>query len=634
MKSVEPRSLLTDYDVYLFKEGKHYHLYRKLGAHVVDQNAEKGTQFSVWAPSAKSVSVIGNFNMWRQEAHPLIQRKDGSGIWEGFIPSVKEGDLYKYSVEGSDGIRREKGDPFAFMWEVPPRTASVVWNLEHQWKDDRWLKTRSRVMHESPISIYEVHIGSWRRIPEEGDRPLTYVELAEVLPRYLKNMGFTHVEFLPVMEHAFYGSWGYQMTGYFAPSSRYGTPQDFMRLMEALHRNKIGSILDWVPSHFPYDDYSIAQFDGTPLYEYQDPKKKYQRDWNTYVFDYGRNEVRSFLISSANFWVDVYHADGLRVDAVASMLYLDYSKPPGEWSPNVYGGKENLEAIEFLRQMNDWMRVSHPDVLVVAEESTAWPGVTKQAAEGGLGFSYKWNMGWMHDTLEYFSLDPIYRKYHHDRLIFSIWYAFTERYILPISHDEVVYGKRSLLGKMPGDEWQKFANLRALLGYMYCHPGKKLLFMGNEFAQNGEWNHDRSLDWHLASDPLRSGVTRLLQDLNRIYKEEDALRIDSEPSGFEWVDNRDWQKSVVCFMRKGSKEQEKILVVLNLTPVTRTEYRVGVPSGGFWSEILNTDSEYYGGSNTGNYGGVEADAAGFHGRPWSVLLTLPPLSTILLKPRG
>jgi 1,4-alpha-glucan branching enzyme len=633
LKSVEPRSLLTDYDVYLFKEGKHYHLYRKLGAHVVDGNAEKGTQFSVWAPSAKSVSVIGDFNLWRGDAHPLIQRKDGSGIWEGFIPGVKEGDLYKYSVEGSDGIQREKGDPFAFLWEVPPRTASVVWSLKHQWKDSQWLKTRSGLTHESPISIYEVHIGSWRRIPEEGDRPLTYVELVDVLPRYLKDMGFTHVEFLPVMEHAFYGSWGYQMTGYFAPSSRYGTPQDFMRLIEALHRNKIGSIFDWVPSHFPYDDYSIAQFDGTPLYEYQDPKKKYQRDWNTYVFDYGRNEVRSFLISSANFWVDVYHADGLRVDAVASMLYLDYSKPPGEWSPNVYGGKENLEAIEFLRQMNGWMKVSHPDVLVIAEESTAWPGVTKQAAEGGLGFSYKWNMGWMHDTLEYFSLDPIYRKYHHDRLIFSIWYAFTERYILPISHDEVVYGKGSLLGKMPGDEWQKFANLRALLGYMYCHPGKKLLFMGNEFAQNEEWNHDRSLDWHLACDPLRTGMIRLVQDLNRIYKEEGALRIDSEPSGFEWVDNRDWQKSVVCFMRKGSNEQDKILVVLNLTPVTRTEYRVGVPSGGFWSEILNTDSQYYGGSNTGNYGGVEADAVKFHGRQWSIVLTLPPLSTILLKPR-
>jgi 1,4-alpha-glucan branching enzyme len=637
LKTTERYHRITEYDVYLFREGTHYSLYEKLGAHRIKGEGYDGTHFAVWAPFAKNVSVIGDFNLWRHDANPLTKREDGSGIWEGFISGVGEGSLYKYSIDGVDGRRREKGDPFAFMWEVPPRTASVVWSLDYRWRDKSWIGERrknSKNGQEIPISIYEVHLGSWRRVPEQGNRALDYTELAKMLPLYVKEMGFTHVEFLPVMEHAFFGSWGYQMMGYFAPSSRYGTPQEFMNLVESFHTEGIGVILDWVPSHFPSDDYSLAQFDGTPLYEYDDPRKRFQRDWNTYVFDYRKNEVRSFLVSSASFWAKVYHVDGLRVDAVASMLYLDYSRPPGEWSPNEFGGKENLEAIRFLKELNSWMRTSHPDVMMIAEESTAWPGVTKPVSEGGLGFGYKWNMGWMHDTLEYFSLDPIYRKYHHDRLIFSIWYAFSENYILPISHDEVVYGKRSLLRKMPGDEWQKFANVRALLGYMYCHPGKKLLFMGNEFAQGEEWNHDRSLDWHLTKERFYSGVMRLVKDLNRTYRRETALHLDTEPTGFEWVDNRDWQQSVIAFLRKGRDGNEGILVVTNLTPVIRTDYRVGVPWGGYWDEILNTDSEVYGGSNAGNYGGVPASNIPFHGRPWSLVLTLPPLSTVLFKPKG
>ncbi|MEM1525265.1 MAG: 1,4-alpha-glucan branching protein GlgB [Nitrososphaerales archaeon] len=623
--------MITDYDVYLFKQGKHYRLYEKFGSRILKN---EGVYFAVWAPNASHVYVMGSFNDWGPESHPLSPRLDGSGIWEGFVPNVGKGALYKYRIiSKNQNYRVDKSDPFAYYFETPPKNASIVWELDYEWGDDEWMKNRKKYNSlNAPISIYEVHLGSWRRVPEENNRWLTYKEIAHYLPKYVRKMGFTHVEFLPIMEHPFYGSWGYQITGYYAPTSRYGKPQDLMYLIDQLHQNEIGVILDWVPSHFPTDEYGLVYFDGTHLYEYEDWRKRYHPDWNSYIFDYGKNEVKSFLISNALFWLDKYHVDGLRVDGVASMLYLDYSRKNGEWIPNIYGGKENLEAISFIKELNEVVYKYYPDVQMIAEESTAWPMVSKPTYVGGLGFGMKWNLGWMHDTLNYLSKDPIYRKYHHNQIIFSIWYAFSENFILPLSHDEVVHGKGSLINKMPGDDWQKFANLRLLFAYMYAHPGKKLLFMGGEFGQWSEWNHDKSLDWHLLQYPNHQGLQRLIKDLNNIYKKERALhKTDFNPSGFEWIDFNDWEQSVISFIRKDLESNEILLIVCNFTPVPRMNYRLGAPRKGFWREILNTDSEYYGGSGLGNLGGVEANQIPFHGRDYSIVITLPPLACLYLK---
>ncbi|MDA8156609.1 MAG: 1,4-alpha-glucan branching protein GlgB [Actinomycetota bacterium] len=627
-------SLLTELDVYLFKEGNHSRLHDKLGAHVIEADGTKGTCFALWAPNALGVSVIGDFNGWNTESHPLSPRWDGSGIWEGFVPGLGHGALYKYHIVSRFGnYKADKGDPLAFFWEVSPKTASIVWDLSYEWGDNDWMDSRkSRNSLGSPFSIYEVHLGSWRRVPEEGNRPLTYRELANYLPDYVAGMGFTHVEFMPPMEHPFYGSWGYQVLGFFAPTSRYGTPQDFMYLIDKLHQKGIGVVLDWVPSHFPDDAYGLGFFDGTHLYEHQDPKKGFHPEWKSSIFNYGRNEVKAFLTSSAMFWLEKYHADALRVDAVASMLYLDYGRREGEWIPNHYGGKENIEAIAFIRSVNEAAYTRHPDIETIAEESTAWPMVSRPPYLGGLGFGMKWNMGWMHDTLKYFSLDPIFRKYHHNDLTFSIWYAFYENFVLPLSHDEVVYGKGSLLGRMPGDDWQKFANLRALFGYMWGHPGKKLLFMGGEFGQWNEWYHEESIHWHLLQYQAHQGVNKWVQDLNALLKSEPALyERDFEMDGFEWADFSDWEGSVISFVRKGRPDHEKVLVICNLTPVVRKNYRIGVPEGGYWKELLNSDSTIYGGSGQGNMGGVEAVPVPMHGRYHSLTLTLPPLSAMFFK---
>ncbi|QJA06421.1 1,4-alpha-glucan branching protein GlgB [Thermosulfurimonas marina] len=623
----------SELDVYLFREGTHTRLYEKFGAHLLELEGTSGVYFAVWAPNAQYVSVIGDFNGWDRGAHPLRAREDGSGIWEGFVPGVLQGSLYKYYLHTKNGYHFEKADPFAFFFETPPGTASRVWDLSYAWGDRKWLdQRRNRNALEAPWLIYEVHLGSWRRVPEEENRFLTYRELAPLLAEYLREMGFTHVEFLPVMEHPFYGSWGYQCLGYFAPTSRYGTPRDFMYLVDYLHQAGFGVILDWVPSHFPTDGHGLAFFDGTHLYEYEDFRKRFHPDWKSYIFDYGKPEVRSFLLSSAHFWVRVYHADALRIDAVASMLYLDYSRGPGQWVPNIYGGRENLEAIDFLQQLNASLYAEFSGIQTIAEESTAWPMVTRPTYMGGLGFGMKWNMGWMNDTLFYFSKDPIYRKYHHDKLTFSLWYAFSENFILPLSHDEVVHGKGSLLSKMPGDPWQKFANLRALLAYMWAHPGKKLLFMGGEFGQWREWSHEESLDWHLLEYPEHRGVQRLVSDLNRLARSHPALHeLDFSPEGFEWIDFHDWEKSILSFLRWDRKGQEFLVVVCNFTPVPRENYRIGVPRSGFYTEILNTDAQEYGGSGWGNFGGVTAEAHPAHGRPFSLNLILPPLSVLYFR---
>ncbi|WP_343217584.1 1,4-alpha-glucan branching protein GlgB [Hydrogenobacter thermophilus] len=619
-------SMITDYDIYLFKEGSHCRLYEKLGAHPL----EGSVYFAVWAPNARYVSVVGSFNSWDRGANPLKLREDGSGIWEGFVEKARVGDLYKYFIVSKSGYEAEKADPFGFFFEVSPKTASIVWDLSYQWKDQKWMKERHKKNAlDSPWLIYEVHLGSWKK---KGWESLSYRELAEELVEYIKEMGFTHVEFLPVMEHPFYGSWGYQITGYFAPTSRYGTPQDFMYLIDRLHQEGIGVILDWVPSHFPTDGHALAYFDGTHLYEYEDFRKRYHPDWNSYIFDYSKPEVRSFLLSSAHFWLGIYHADGIRVDAVASMLYLDYSRKPGEWVPNIYGGKENLEAIEFIRKLNECLYRDFPDIQTIAEESTAWPMVTKPTYLGGLGFGMKWNMGWMHDTLFYFSKDPIHRKYHQDKLTFSLWYAFSENFVLVLSHDEVVHGKGSLINKMPKDWWQKFANLRLLLTYMYAHPGKKLLFMGGEFGQWDEWNHDRGLDWFLLEHPTHRGVQKLVRDLNRVVKENPALyELDFSHEGFEWIDFSDTDQSVISFLRKDRSGKNILLSVFNFTPVPRYNYRIGVPYRGFWKKIINSDALEYGGSGHGDTEGVHTEDVPFHGRPYSICLTLPPLAGLYFK---
>ncbi len=630
-------SPLTDHDIYLFKEGSHAKLYQKFGAHLMIVGGERGVHFAVWAPNARSVSVMGDFNGWNRGSHLLAVRGDGSGIWEGFIPDIGSGALYKYHIISRNGpYAADKGDPFAFAWEPPPKTSSIVWDLDYAWHDAEWMAHRKdSSAPDAPVAVYELHPGSWRRVPEEGNRPLTYRELAEYLPEYIRDAGFTHVEFMPVMEHPFYGSWGYQMTGYFAPTGRYGTPQDFMYLVDRLHLHGIGVVLDWVPSHFPDDVHGLVFFDGTHLYEHADPRKGFHPEWKSNIFNYGRREVSAFLISSALFWLDAYHADGLRIDAVASMLYLDYARKPGEWIPNEHGGRENLEAIGFLQKLNLEISRAFPDVQTVAEESTDWPMVSRPAHVGGLGFGMKWNMGWMHDTLSYFSRDPLHRKYHQNQLTFSIWYAFAENFVLSLSHDEVVYGKGSLFNKMPGDDWRKFANLRLLLGYQYTHPGKKLLFMGGEFGQWNEWDHEKSLDWHLLQHPSNKGVYQWVQHLNILYRGEPALHeLDFDPLGFEWVDFNDQEQSVISFLRKGKAATGWVLVVCNFTPVPRHNYRVGVPSGGFWREILNSDARGYGGSGHGNLGGVEAAPVPYHNRFYSLSLTLPPLGILLFKQEG
>jgi 1,4-alpha-glucan branching enzyme len=622
---------LTAEDLYLFNEGTHARLYQKLGAHPMTREGAAGTYFAVWAPAAEFVSVVGDFNGWDTGRYPLRPR-ESSGIWEGFVSGIGPGALYKYHISSRyNGYRVEKADPFAFRQETPPRTASVVQDLAYSWEDGEWMTNRRRHNNiRGPISVYEVHLGSWMRVPEEGNRPLTYRELAPKLAGHVRQTGFTHVEFLPVMEHPFYGSWGYQVTGFFAPSSRYGSPQDFMFLVDYLHQQGIGVILDWVPAHFPTDQHGLVYFDGTHLYEHADPRLGYHPDWRSSIFNFGRHEVRSFLLSSALFWLDRYHADGLRVDAVASVLYLDYSRKEGEWIPNEHGGRENLHAISFLRRLNEEVYHSYPDVQTYAEESTAWPMVSRPTYVGGLGFGFKWDMGWMHDTLQYMSHDPIHRQYHHGQLTFRALYANSENYVLPLSHDEVVHGKGSLLSKMPGDAWQKFANLRLLFGYMWATPGKKLLFMGGEFGQGREWDHDASLDWHQMGVAPHYGVLRWVMDLNRLYREERSLHEgDCQPWGFEWVDASDAGTSVLTFLRMGG--YETTLVVCNFTPVVRHNYRVGVPQGGYWRELLNGDGAEYGGSGVGNRGGVLASGERYHGRPCSLSLTLPPLAVVFFK---
>ena len=630
---VRAHTRFTDFDVYLYRQGNHSHLYKKFGAHPISVDGVAGTYFAVWAPNAERVSVIGEFNRWHIDRHLLIARADQSGIWEGFIPEVAAGALYKYHIASRyNGFYVDKADPYAFQFETPARTASRVWTLDYDWGDGDWMQRRHQANGlQAPMAIYEVHLGSWRRAPAEGNRYLSYRELAEWLPAYAHDMGFTHVELMPITEHPFYGSWGYQTTGYFAPTSRYGSAQDFMYLVDRLHQAGVGVILDWVPSHFPSDEHGLAYFDGTHLYEHADPRQGFHPEWSSYIFNYGRSEVRSFLLSSAVFWLDAYHIDGLRVDAVASMLYLDYSRKPGEWVPNVHGGHENLEAIGFLRTLNETAYRERSDIQMIAEESTAWPMVSRPTHVGGLGFGLKWNMGWMHDTLDYFQNDPVHRKYHHDKLTFSIWYAFSENFVLPLSHDEVVYGKRSLLDKMPGDGWQKFANLRLLFGYMYVQPGKKLVFMGGEWGQGREWSHEQSLDWHLLDDPQHAGVQRWVRDLNTLYRGEPALHVqDIDAGGFEWIDFHDSAQSTISFLRHGGGRT--VLVVLNLTPIPRANYRLGVPRGGWWREVANSDATLYGGSGMGNLGGVEAFPVAAHGRHHSITLTLPPLSLLLFVP--
>ncbi len=634
-QDAEPQgsSLITSFDLHLFNEGNHTKLYEKFGAHITELDGQQGTYFAVWAPDAERISVVGDFNGWNTDYNPLTPR-GSSGVWEGFIPGLSKGTLYKYHLRSHyKGYQVAKADPFGFLQETPPHTASIVWDLDYQWNDSAWMQVRQdRNAFDAPQSMYEVHLGSWMRAAEEGNRSLSYRELAPKLAEYVNRLGFTHVELLPVMEHPFFGSWGYQVTGYYAPSSRFGTPQDFMYLVDYLHQHDIGVILDWVPSHFPNDEHGLAYFDGTHLYEHADPRKGFHPDWKSAIFNYSRNEVRAFLISNAIFWLDKYHIDGLRMDAIASMLYLDYSRKQGEWIPNQFGGRENLEAVSLLKRVNTEAYGAFPDIETIAEESTAWPMVSRPTYIGGLGFGMKWDMGWMHDTLAYMQQNPIHRKYHHNKLTFRGLYAFTENFVLPLSHDEVVHGKGSLLGKMAGDYWQKFANLRLLFGYMFTQPGKKLIFMGGEIGQWSEWNHDGSVDWGLLHFPIHSGMQRWVSDLNAYYRSEPALyQCDFVPSGWRWIDANDSDNSVLTYLRYGVDPEAPVLVACNFTPVPRRGYRVGVPFGGHWREMLNSNAAIYGGTDEGNFGGCTADEIPNHGQPYSVLLDLPPLAMVVFK---
>jgi 1,4-alpha-glucan branching enzyme len=630
---IDSLTRFTEFDIHLFKEGKHYKLYEKLGAHVMEHQGVVGTYFAVWAPNATSVSVIGNFNGWNRREHYLSARWDSSGIWEGWIPNIGNGEVYKYFIVSNTGQQLEKSDPFAFWCEVAPRTASIVWDNWYEWQDQEWMAIRKdKNKLNAPISVYEVHLGSWRRDPSNPERYLTYKEIAETLVPYVTEMGFTHVELMPIMEHPYPPSWGYQITGYFSCASRMGTPQELMYLIERLHQAGVGVLMDWVPSHFPGDAHGLFRFDGTALYEHEDPRKGYHPDWKSYIFNYGRNEVKSFLISNAIFWLDRYHVDGLRVDAVASMLYLDYSRKHGEWIPNEFGGRENLEAIALLREMNSAAYAEFPDVQTIAEESTSFPGVSKPVFVGGLGFGMKWMMGWMNDTLKYFERDTAFRKWHQDQLTFSLVYAFSENFMLPFSHDEVVYGKQSLVNKMPGDEWQKFANLRLMLAYMFTHPGTKLLFMGSEFGQTAEWNFKQSLDWHLLDFAPHSGMKACVKALNQLYRTEPALFDHSfSHEGFEWIDTQDRENSVLVYARKGLKPEDTVVVVLNLTPVPRHGYRVGVPTPGEWTEIFTTDANEFYGSGVNNVGSLYSEDQLWHGRRQSVRIEVPPLGAVVLK---
>jgi 1,4-alpha-glucan branching enzyme len=624
-------TIMGEIDLHLFAEGQHWELYKKFGAHLRNIGDEQGVYFSVWAPNAQRVSVVGDFNNWDGRVHSM-RKLIGSGVWELFIPGIVEGAHYKFEIRTQLGVLLLKSDPFAFFNQHGKETSSLVYDLNrYRWNDREWMEARrGKAQQRSPLSIYEVHLGSWRRHAEEN-RYLSYIELADTLLPYVLEMGYTHLELLPVAEHPFVGSWGYQVTNYYAPTSRFGNPDEFRHFIDRCHQCGIGVIMDWVPAHFPKDAHALAEFDGTDLYEHMDPRQGEHQDWGTLIFNFGRNEVRNFLMANALFWLDQYHIDGLRVDAVASMLYLDYSRKAGEWIPNVYGGRENLDAVYFLKRTNEICYERFPGVMTIAEESTAWPGVSRPTYLGGLGFGFKWNMGWMHDFLHYMSLDPVYRRFHHSSITFSLLYAFQEHFILVLSHDEVVHGKGSLVTKMPGDEWQKFANLRMFFAWMYGHPGKKLLFMGSEFGQIREWNHDRELDWHLTSLPRHDGLRRLVQHLNYVYKSEPALwNLDDTYDGFDWIDFHDSENSVVSFMRK-SQEGDVVVFIINATPMVRYNYRLGVPHAGFYREIINTDAETYGGSNIGNYGGVQSETEPWQARDHSILIQLPPLATVAFK---
>ncbi|WP_343329030.1 1,4-alpha-glucan branching protein GlgB [Polaribacter staleyi] len=633
MAQTKVHSLFTEFDISLFQAGKHYRLYEKFGSHIITVDGIEGTYFAVWAPSAKSVSVIGDFNFWLEGEHHLNVRWDGSGIWEGFIPNVGKGAIYKYKIRSANNnITTEKADPFARRCEHPPKTASEVWEDDYSWKDKKWMKNRKKNNAlDAPFSVYEVHLGSWKKQIEEN-RFLSYRELADELVDYVSEMNFTHVEFMPIMEYPYDPSWGYQLTGYFAPTSRFGYPDEFKYLVDKFHEKNIGVLLDWVPSHFPSDDHGLGFFDGSHLYEHPDRRKGYHQDWKSLIFNYGRNEIKAFLISNAIFWLDQYHADGLRVDAVASMLFLDYSREEGEWEPNEFGGRENLDAINFIKEMNMAVYEAFPDVQTIAEESTSFPKVSKPIYDGGLGFGMKWMMGWMHDTLDYFAKEPIYRKHHQNELTFSLNYAFTENFMLPLSHDEVVYGKKSIVNKMPGDEWQKFANLRVLYSLMFTHPGTKLLFQGGEFGQTSEWNFNGSLDWHLLDYDVHKGAQNLVKDLNKLYQKEPALHEKQfSHEGFEWIDHGDHENSVMSYIRKGVNEKDNVIVILNLTPVPRENYRIGLPKTGTLKEVFNSDAKKYNG--TGNYKNkkLTSDKKVWNNREHSIELDLPPLGMIAFK---